>query len=545
MIELRRQDRLARLGDAEPRAHVVEGAGDRQRRRGEHRGAGAIEHQLAHDARHLDRQGAQEGAGAARLDEEHEGRIVGAQHDAQLVAQRGGAAAERGGLVRHGGAAADRFGERAERVEQDQAGFARRRQRVRRHPDAVVEQAGRATGRGDACRRGAAAAAGIGAQRAIERDRSRPAPRRWRAGPASATAVKNPRPAPCSPSVARCSGVPRVHDEVGLAEHPLGVVDQRLDAVVADRDAEVLRRDVLELVGLVDHQRRALRDHLAEGVVAQRRVGAEQVVVDDDHVRFGRALAHPRDEAVGVARAGAAGAGLGGGGDLRPERQVVGQLVDLGAVPGLGDLGPGVDQREVHAIDVGAQRRRFLEDLVALQAEVVAAALHARGRERHRQHAGEQRQILGEDLLLQVLGAGRDDHALAAQDRRHEVGERLAGAGAGLDEEHAAVLERVGDRRGHAALAVARLEGDERLRQRPVGAEDRVDAGAERHQRIVSEGPVRSRGGGRSGRAGTRRRAPRRRPSPRPGSPRRRARPAPARTATRRDPSPARACRAW
>ena len=70
-------------------------------------------------------------------------------------------------------------------------------------------------------------------------------------------------------------GVPRLHDEVGLAEHPLGVVDQRLDAVVADRDPEVLRRDVLELVGLVDHQRRALRDHFAEGVVAQRRIGAK------------------------------------------------------------------------------------------------------------------------------------------------------------------------------------------------------------------------------------------------------------------------------
>ena len=169
VIELRRQDRLARLGDAEPRAHVVERAGDGQRRRREHRGAGAIEHQLAHDPRHLDRQGAQEDAGAARLDEEHEGRIVGAQHDAQLVAQRGGAAAERGGVVRHGGAAADRFGERAERVEQDQAGFARRRQRFGGHPDAVVEQARRATGRGDACRRGATAAAGVGAQRAIER----------------------------------------------------------------------------------------------------------------------------------------------------------------------------------------------------------------------------------------------------------------------------------------------------------------------------------------------------------------------------------------
>ncbi len=127
---------------------------------------------------------------------------------------------------------------------------------------------------------------------------------------------------------------------------------------------------------------------------------------------------------------------------------------------------------------------------------------------------GEQRQILGEDLLLQVLGAGRDDHALAAEDGRDEVGEGLAGAGPGFDEQDAAVLERVGDRGGHAALAVARLEGGEGLRQRAVGAEDRVDArrratSAARDR--LARSRRRSRGGGRSGRAGTRRRAPRRR----------------------------------
>jgi hypothetical protein len=36
--------------------------------------------------------------------------------------------------------------------------------------------------------------------------------------------------------------------------------------------------------------------------------------------------------------------------------------------------------------------------------------------------------VLEVDLFLQVLGAGGDQHAFAAEDRRHEVGERLAGA---------------------------------------------------------------------------------------------------------------------
>jgi hypothetical protein len=308
--------------------------------------------------------------------------------------------------------------------------------------------------------------------------------------------------------------VPLLLHEIRLAQDALGVVDEGLDPVVADRHAEVLRGDVLELVGLVDDQRRALRDDLAEGVVAQCRVGAQQMVVDDHDVALGGPLPHPRDEALAVARAGRTGAGLRRRGDLRPEGQVVRQLVDLRPVAGLGGLGPRLDERVVDAVDVRAQRRRLLEGLPPLQAQVVATALHAGRAERHRQHPRQQRQVLGEDLFLEVLGAGRDDDPLPAQDGRDEVGERLACAGASLDEQDPAVLEGVGDGAGHAPLAVARLEGDERPRQRPVGAEDRVDARPERcHRgRRVSGAPARWSGGGRSDRGETRRRALRRRP---------------------------------
>ena len=50
----------------------------------------------------------------------------------------------------------------------------------------------------------------------------------------------------------------------------------------------------------------------------------------------------------------------------------------------------------------------------------------------------------------------------------NEIGERLAGAGSGLGEQRAAVLERVGDGRGHVHLAGARLEVGEGARQRAV-----------------------------------------------------------------------------
>ncbi len=222
---------------------------------------------------HLDRQGPHEDAGAARLDEEDEGRIVGAQHDAQFVAQRGGAAAERRGRVagrcrrgRPPSASAPRASSSA------QAGFTGRCQRLRGDADAIVEQAGRAAAGRRAGRASArAAAAGVGRAGAIERCR-------LPGGPAALAALRrlghgSEEAAPGAVQGQRrpLHGVARVHHEVGLAQHPLGVVDQRLDAVVADGDAEMLRRDVLELVRFVDHQRRALRDHFAEGVVPQRR----------------------------------------------------------------------------------------------------------------------------------------------------------------------------------------------------------------------------------------------------------------------------------
>ena len=138
----------------------------------------------------------------------------------------------------------------------------------------------------------------------------------------------------------------------------------------------------------------------------------------------------------------------------------------------------------MHSIAIASSRDRIagavLQRLEAMQAEVIAAPLHVGGGERDAERLLQDRQVLEEDLLLEVLGAGRDQHALAAEDRGHEVGERLAGAGAGLGEQDAAVGEDVGDGRGHLELRGARLEAVERERQRSAGREDGADGRAER-----------------------------------------------------------------
>ena len=74
------------------------------------------------------------------------------------------------------------------------------------------------------------------------------------------------------------------------------------------------------------------------------------------------------------------------------------------------------------------------------------------------ERVAQRRDVLEEDLLLQVLRAGGDQHALAAEDGGNEIGERLAGAGAGFGEEHAALLEDARDGGRHLDLAGARLE---------------------------------------------------------------------------------------
>ena len=96
------------------------------------------------------------------------------------------------------------------------------------------------------------------------------------------------------------------------------------------------------------------------------------------------------------------------------------------------------------------------------------------------------RQVFEEDLLLQVFRAGRDEHALAAQDRGDQVGERLARAGAGFGQQRAAVVD---DRRhggSHAALPFARLEPRHRARDRARVRERGVYESAEIQSLILA-----------------------------------------------------------
>ena len=110
-----------------------------------------------------------------------------------------------------------------------------------------------------------------------------------------------------------------------------------------------------------------------------------------------------------------------------------------------------------------------------------------------------QREVALEQLVLQRLGPGGDDHLAAVEQRRDEVGEGLAGAGARFGDQPAALADRVRHRLRHRELLLAEAEAGQGTRERSAVAEDRgerrVDGGAAGRGRLGDDG-------GRSGQRG-------------------------------------------
>ena len=95
--------------------------------------------------------------------------------------------------------------------------------------------------------------------------------------------------------------------------------------------------------------------------------------------------------------------------DLAPERQVLGQILELGAIAGLGAADHSRMIGRKTSCAHRAVRRAVVAELIeAMQAQVVRAPLHAGGGERHAERVAQRRNVLEEDLFLQVLGAGGD-----------------------------------------------------------------------------------------------------------------------------------------
>ena len=114
--------------------------------------------------------------------------------------------------------------------------------------------------------------------------------------------------------------------------------------------AEEERCRIGKLMRFVEDERIARGEQLREPFVPQHHVGEEQMMVDDDDVRFQCRLARLQHKAVGVERALGAEAVVACRRDEGPDRSVLRDVAQRAAVAGVGRASEGDDLRQVPRI---------------------------------------------------------------------------------------------------------------------------------------------------------------------------------------------------
>ena len=259
------------------------------------------------------------------------------------------------------------------------------------------------------------------------------------------------------------------------------VARQSEESGIGDLNAENLGGHIFDLVGFIEDHQLIGRQHLGVGpATAQGQVGQKQVMVDHHHLGPQRAPSHLRDETALDKGAAVAQSHLRAGRDLAPDRGGVGHAVEIRPVAGAGGGGPGA--HALGLVRLGCRNFQLLAVLVeAAQAQVVGQPLHHRKGERLGQHALQARQVHLRDLVLQGARPGADHHLAAGKNRRHQVGDGLARAGARLGQQALVHVDGLGHALGHGELARARLEARQVVGQEAAGAQDPGDGFFERH----------------------------------------------------------------
>ena len=88
-------------------------------------------------------------------------------------------------------------------------------------------------------------------------------------------------------------------------------------------------------------------------------------------------------------------------------------------------------------------------------------------------------QVAIEELVLQRLGARRDDDLATGKQRGNQIRESLPGPGARLGDQHRGALDRIVDRLRHFELLRPPLEAVDRRGERPVGGKGVLQPGVQ------------------------------------------------------------------
>ena len=261
------------------------------------------------------------------------------------------------------------------------------------------------------------------------------------------------------------------------------VAAQLFESPVADGNAEIAAGNVFQFVAFVEDHRADLGQNAGIGrvlgLLLDGEIGEEQMMIDDDDVALHRLAPHFGDEAFVPGAAFLAEAGVGARVELVPERAGFGQRREFGTVAGLRHLLPGGDGAVVLDLLQSAEHRLVGEVVELLAAQIVVAPLHvadvqlafAVGKKR----LFEKRDILVEELFLQILGAGGNDDALAGANDGHQVGQGLARSGAGFDDQMTLFFQRLLDGLRHLQLSAAKFVGGMGARKHSARREELVE----------------------------------------------------------------------
>ncbi|MEJ7603933.1 MAG: hypothetical protein WKG01_38995 [Kofleriaceae bacterium] len=117
------------------------------------------------------------------------------------------------------------------------------------------------------------------------------------------------------------------------SQRDVRVAQQLGELVGRDPRAEVLGRDILELVGLVEDHRVVLRQHARAGMCSpQRAIREVEVVIDQHELRLLGEPPRLGDEAALEVRTPRADPGIRRRGHAAPQRRILGEPLDLCAI---------------------------------------------------------------------------------------------------------------------------------------------------------------------------------------------------------------------
>ena len=140
---------------------------------------------------------------------------------------------------------------------------------------------------------------------------------------------------------------------------------------------------------------------------------------------------------------------------MRPDRRVLRHVRHIAFVTAAGIAREIDDDGQIAGVICAGKTALVTRPFKMIVADVIGASLEQRHGHRHFQRLAHHLDVAVEQLVLQVLGTGRDDDLAAGEQGRNQISEGLAGAGAGFGHQYGVFADRGGDSVGHFDLAFA------------------------------------------------------------------------------------------